>query len=479
MQQTLVTAPPSQSTPRLWIRAVATTALIVAFAGDGFRYLIGWTGYAVLCLALVAACVVLFVRHRPAGLRGPWPWSAVAYPGFAALSLLWSPYPGGSALMLVGVLSCTVVGAFCALVLSWTEFFDALAAALRWVLGVSLVFELFVSLVIRQPVFPLAVETPDRSVLLGMWSRNALFTGDRIQGIVGNANLLGIIATFGIILFALQLIQRRRMPAAIRVRTMSTAWQATWLGIAVLTFALTRSGTMIIALAVAAAVALVVVLLRRASLGAARVRIYLGAAAVLVVGTTLAVTLRDTLFGLLGKSSDLTGRGDIWASVIERANEHPIRGWGFSSPWIPWSPYFETFVVRNGAQQLQAHNAWLDVWMQLGIIGVVLFAALVISTLWRTWFMAVDRPRVDLRTDQPYSALALVPLLFFVILVVQSASESRMLIESGWVLVIAFAVASKRRPLVDAWTELSPEATEEPRRVRTRGSRLSPTPERG
>ena len=150
------------------------------------------------------------------------------------------------------------------------------------------------------------------------------------------------------------------------------------------------------------------------------------------------------LLRALGKSEDLTGRFDIWNSVITLAAERPVFGWGWVSYWAPWVEPFNGLAVRKGVTYLQAHNAWLDVWLQLGILGVIVFAALVLSTLWRCWFFAVDRPRTGVVDDAPYAASALLPLLVIAALLAQSMAESRLLIEYGWVLLVVFAVFTKR-----------------------------------
>ncbi len=45
---------------------------------------------------------------------------------------------------------------------------------------------------------------------------------------------------------------------------------------------------------------------------------------------------------------------------------------------MPWAAPFDNLAFRNGVRQLQAHNAWLDVWFQLGVIGVAIFAAFIV-----------------------------------------------------------------------------------------------------
>jgi O-antigen ligase len=131
--------------------------------------------------------------------------------------------------------------------------------------------------------------------------------------------------------------------------------------------------------------------------------------------------------------------------VIGLAQERPWFGWGWVGYWVPWVEPFDGLAVRNGVAYLQAHNAWLDVWLQLGIVGLIAFASIVIGAFWRSWFLAVDRPRDEAGRLLPHSAAALVPLLLLVALVGQSLAESRILIESGWLLLIAIAWSTKQR----------------------------------
>ena len=116
-------------------------------------------------------------------------------------------------------------------------------------------------------------------------------------------------------------------------------------------------------------------------------------------------SLWDPLLDLFGKSEDLTGRFDIWASVTGLAAQRPWFGWGWVGYWAPWVEPFDDLAVRKGVTYLQAHNAWLDVWLQLGIVGRGRCSRrIVIGTLWRCWFLAVDRPRDALGDRRPMSA---------------------------------------------------------------------------
>lgn len=433
-----VSPPRDQSRRSVVTAAIATLGLVVAFGGDGWRNLLGWPAYIVLVILVAAACGVVLVRSRPRVRWSTTPKALVAFLGLAVLSLAWSAYPGPTAATLVGTALTTTVGCTLALALDWHAFVRALGRSLRILIGLSLGFELVVALIIRHPVARWWDPVGEDTALLNLWSRNVLLEGDRIQGWVGNANLLAIIALLGVVVFGVQLAER----------SVGRASGYVWLALAAITFGLTRSSTMMVA-AVACVVVVCAVLLARRAGPRGRLGLYgVGAAGVAAV-VVAAVFFRDAALAVLGKSSDLTGRLDIWAEVTELASRRPWFGWGYSSPWLPGAVPFDEPVVRNGVEQLQAHNAWLDVWMQLGIVGVVLFAAVVVSVLWRCWFLAVDRPRVGIVDDRPYAVASMLPLLVVVVLLVQSLMESRILVESGWVLLVAIAVATKARPVLE------------------------------
>ena len=105
-----------------------------------------------------------------------------------------------------------------------------------------------------------------------------------------------------------------------------------------------------------------------------------------------ALIFRESLLAALGKSSDLTYRLDIWQTVGDLAVQRPVAGWGWVGYWVPWVEPFDDLIVIRGVTYLQAHNAWLDVFFQLGVIGLIVFGALVLGTLVRSWSWLVDRP---------------------------------------------------------------------------------------
>ena len=410
--------------------------LFTLLAGDAWRYTIGWVGWAILVGLLGVASVALLVAQRDRWRLNSLPYLLLVFLVLATLSIAWSFYPGASA---IGVVSTwfTVIGAVAvAVTYAWTEILRGLGLALRIALGLSVVFELFVALIIRRPILPLVAQPgvdytrlPDPIPLMLYWSRDELFGDGKIQGILGNSVLLSFVALLGIIVFAIQLADARH-----RKR-----WSILWLAVAVGCFVLTRSATNIVGLAVVLGVAAAVLLVRRAATDRSRGITY-GALAVAALGAVAgAIVFLPQILALLGKSSDFTNRGEIWSSVVALAQERPVFGWGWVSYWAPWVPPFDTLAANNGVRQLHAHNAWLDIW----IIGLVVMGALVLSTLSRSWARAIDRPQSVPGVTGAFTAATLLSLLVIVASLVQSVAESKLLVEYGMFLLVLMAVKTK------------------------------------
>ncbi len=97
---------------------------------------------------------------------------------------------------------------------------------------------------------------------------------------------------------------------------------------------------------------------------------------------------------------------------------------------MPGVEPYAGLVVINKVPYYQAHNAYLDVVLQLGLIGGAIFASLLLVTFIKIWRLAVRHT----------SALYLWPILVFVGILAQNLTESRMLIEIGWVMLTLFAI---------------------------------------
>lgn len=416
-----------------WLRerrvALAALSLFVLLAGDAVRYTLSWWGWGVVVAALLVGWVIVAVRHR-VDLR-TLPSGVILFLAICTASIAWSQYPSATLAGIAATLSTAFGAVVMAKTITFEQFVRALGVAVRWILGLSLVFEAFVALVLRGPVLPLWVNYAEPIPNAYYWSQGHLFTGERIQGIVGNANLLGVVALIGMMVFAVQALDHTVTAAA--------GWG--WFAAATVCFVLARSATMVVALAVVLFSLAVILIARRVS---SRIRREVYAAA-FVIGTTLVVlfwTFRDQALGLLERSDDLTGRLNIWDSVWQLASERPILGWGWVSYWAPWVEPFTDLVVIDNVTYLQAHNAFIDVWFQLGLLGLAAFVALIVVTSLRCVSWSIDPPLGDAPSSRAARTL---PTLLMVMLLVQSLAESRILVEAGLLLLVYLSTASKSR----------------------------------
>ncbi len=106
-------------------------------------------------------------------------------------------------------------------------------------------------------------------------------------------------------------------------------------------------------------------------------------------------------------------------------------------------PTLADIAHRNGVTYLQAHDAALDVLMQTGVVGLVLFALYVVSTLVRSWWCATRTPYGPDLLPRGFDPVSLFPLLVVVALLVQAVAESRLLYQGNWVLFAVIAIKTR------------------------------------
>jgi len=101
----------------------------------------------------------------------------------------------------------------------------------------------------------------------------------------------------------------------------------------------------------------------------------------------VAAALSLTLFALffdsggnlvetLGRNSTLTGRTDIWSEVVSMVG-NPLLGTGFESFWL--GARLEAIWGRHWWHPNEAHNGYLEVFLNLGWIGVTLLAVVMVT----------------------------------------------------------------------------------------------------
>jgi exopolysaccharide production protein ExoQ len=88
-----------------------------------------------------------------------------------------------------------------------------------------------------------------------------------------------------------------------------------------------------------------------------------------------AATHLEEVTGLLGKDPAMTGRLPLWIVAGVMALQRPWFGYGFNAFWLPDQTYTPRIWHLLTWMPPQAHNGVLELWLELGLVGTVLFLA--------------------------------------------------------------------------------------------------------
>ena len=88
-------------------------------------------------------------------------------------------------------------------------------------------------------------------------------------------------------------------------------------------------------------------------------------------------SIQDIITVALGKDPTLTDRTYLWRDVITLGMQHPIFGFGFGGFWNPATQQYLKEIYSWGPGQ--AHNGYIEIFLNLGLIGLILFGFTIFS----------------------------------------------------------------------------------------------------
>jgi exopolysaccharide production protein ExoQ len=90
--------------------------------------------------------------------------------------------------------------------------------------------------------------------------------------------------------------------------------------------------------------------------------------------------LSDLFFQLLGKDRTFTDRTLVWQDCLQ-IHINPILGAGFESFWL--GDRLKTMWAKWDWRPNEAHNGYLETYLNLGVLGVAILLALLLATFWK------------------------------------------------------------------------------------------------
>jgi O-antigen ligase len=391
-------------------QALTLIAIGLAFSTHAVRAMIGWPGLLAALAALLVLCgFSLVARWRAVEWYGVLPLTILVFVGWAAASVIWSEAPGTTLLRVAYLVAFGVLGLYVALMRDTIQIVRAFGDVLRLLLGLSIALEVLSGILLDLPI-----------VFLGI--QGDIVSLGPIQGVFGSRNLLGFVALVALLTFIVEW----------RTRSVPRGRSIASVVLAAVCIVLAGSPVTWIALG-ASMVALAALYGLRRVPAASRVRWQL---ALLVTSIVVLVTgwvLRIRIIELLDARAEFDVRLEVWREVSRYLAANPLQGWGWMGRWPDSAPY--VWIERAIGRELgSALSAWIDAYFQVGVIGMLLFAALVGVALVRSWLLASNRR----------SVVYLWPALVLVALAVTSFAESFALQEGGWMLLVVCAVKAAR-----------------------------------
>jgi exopolysaccharide production protein ExoQ len=349
-----------------------------------------------ISIYIVTAYLIWRYVKLPAASRGKI-WHLLVILAVTCASVAWSDDKAFTVVKTTALLCTSMVGFYFAVRFTTSELLLILARVFLASVALSFAFIFFL------PEYGVGADD-----FAGMW-----------RGIYPHKNLLGMNMSLAFLVFSALSINLRRAAWSYRLAAASSL---------VLVF-LSQSVTSLLVCAVIAVCLIVRVLFRKHFKALLLAMVFLLAIVLMTGGVSSGLDRATTA---IDRDTTLTGRTELWATVWLMIIEHPYLGYGYGAFWRGLDGPSAVVWKLSGFQAFYSHNGFLDVWLELGIVGLTLvLVSLLISfraafQLWRT------APTME----------GSWPFLFLIYLVISNLTEGSLLRINflPWILYVAIAI---------------------------------------
>jgi exopolysaccharide production protein ExoQ len=328
-----------------------------AFANSSDGYLDGNPMDRNILASMVGLAVIVLISRGPKVgrfLRANWP--IVLYFSYGLVSLAWSDFPDVALKHWV-----KAAGDFTMVLLVWTDP-DPVAALKRLLSRVGFLLMPLSILFIKY--IPDLGRSYDPG--FGFWMPT-------YTGVTTTKNLLGMITLICGLGALWRLLQQLRAQKKDRKYGLLLA-QGVLLGMVMFLFWRAQSMTSMACFAMASS--LMVVMGFRVFARRLAVMHVLVLAVLTVAVSALFLNTGSGLLETMGRDPTLTGRTDVWRTVLSVA-DRPLLGTGFESFWL--GPRLEKIWAVFWWHPNEAHDGYLEVYLNLGWVGVGLLAIVIVA----------------------------------------------------------------------------------------------------
>ena len=108
--------------------------------------------------------------------------------------------------------------------------------------------------------------------------------------------------------------------------------------------------------------------------------VYVATGIVLLIIAQLTFDVYGHIVDVSGHEETIQGRGRLWQACLQ-TDTNPIFGTGFESFWL--GDRLEKIWAEVHWHPGQAHNGYLELYLNLGAVGLVIFFCVIIATFWK------------------------------------------------------------------------------------------------
>ena len=260
--------------------------------------------------------------------------------GLSILSVLWSSVPSVTIVRNIALLGTSLFGLYLASRYSLREQLQLLA----WAYGIAIVLSVIFIVIL-----------PKYGIMAGKHS-------GKWRGIFTHKNVLGKAMILSSMIFLLTSLNERKPKFVL--------WGG--LGLSVLLLLMSNSSSSIISFIVIMIVFVLIRVMRMSYLMMIPTILF-----IVIIGLFANIWLLDnasTLLSSIGKDATLTGRVDLWPAVLDKIWQRPWLGYGLSGFWgSDWDSEGAYVWAVTGWTPPNAHNGLLDLWLDLGLLGLSIY----------------------------------------------------------------------------------------------------------
>jgi O-antigen ligase len=336
-------------------------------------------------------------------LQSWWLW---AFLSLVIISTFWSEFPVSTFRNSIFLLQISLFAMYLVARFTLAEQLELIT----WTFGIAIALSFLVAVFVPSVgVMGLGqIFTPEALVHKGTW-----------RGIFIHKNFLGRIMTLSTLIFLVQ-------P---RGKGWMQFWR--WAGIAgsILLVLLSTSKTSLIVLT---ALIALVPLFRLWRLNYSRsIPFFIALTLMGSSGLLLLLNGAEEILGAVGRDITLTGRTELWDLSLGKIFEHPLLGYGYTGFWRYFEGESAELLLALNWEIPHSHNGLIDLTLDLGLVGLLLFLVGFAFTSWR----AIHWIRITEKSTDIW------PLAFLAFMFLANLTESSLLRQNLlWVLYVSVAL---------------------------------------